>query len=57
MAEFMLWSHENLVKFAQESQLKILQQEQEIQHLRQDLKDAIKAYRDLMRKAESPAGQ
>ena len=57
MAEFMLWSHENLAKFAQESQLKILQQEQQIEHLKQDLKDALEACRALMRKAESQNGQ
>ena len=57
MAEFMLWSHENLAKFAQESQLKILQQEQQIEHLKQDLKDALEACRVLMRKAESPVDQ
>ena len=57
MAEFMLWSHENLAKFAQQSQLKILQQEQQIEHLKQDLKDALEACRALMRKGESPVGQ
>ena len=57
MAEFMLWSHENLAKFAQESQLKILQQEQQIDHLKQDLKDALEACRALMRKAESQTDQ
>ena len=57
MAEFMLWSHENLAKFAQESQLKILQQEQQIEHLKQDLKDALEACRALMRKAEPQTDQ
>ena len=57
MADFSQWSHENLAKFAQEAQLKLLQQEQEIGHLKQDLKDAIRAYRDLMRRDASPAGQ
>ena len=57
MADFMLWSHENLAKFAQQSQLKILQQEQQIEHLKQDLKDALEACRALMRKAESQNGQ
>ena len=53
MADFSSWSHDNLVKFATEAQLKILQQGEEIRHLRDDLKTAIKAYRDLMQKAES----
>ena len=57
MATFSAWSHENLVKFASEAQLKILQQEQQIEHLRQDLKDALEACRALMRKAASPADQ
>lgn len=57
MAEFMLWSHDNLVQFAKESQLKLLQQERQIEHLQQDLKDALEACRELMRKAEFPAGQ
>ena len=57
MAEFMLWSHENLAKFAQQSQLKILQQERQIEHLKQDLKDALEACRALMRKAESQTDQ
>lgn len=57
MADFSSWSNENLQKFAQEAQLKILQQEQEIQSLKDDLKVAIQAYRTLMQKPESPAGQ
>ena len=57
MADFSSWSHENLAKFAQEAQLQILRQQQEIQHLRQDLKDALEACRALMRKDASPAGQ
>ena len=57
MADFSQWTHENLAKFAREAQLKLLQQEQEIGHLRQDLKDAIRAYRDLMRKDAPPVGQ
>lgn len=57
MADFSSWSQDNLIKFATESQLKLLQQEQEIRHLKQDLKDALEACRALMRKGESPAGQ
>lgn len=57
MANFNQWSHENLAKFAQEAQLQILQQQQEINHLKQDLKDALEACRALMRKGEFPAGQ
>ena len=57
MADFSSWEHDNLAKFASEAQLKLLQQEQEIEHLKQDLKDALEACRALMRKAESPDGQ
>jgi hypothetical protein len=57
MADFNTWSRENLEQFAQEAQLKILQQEQEIGHLKQDLKDALEACRTLMRKDASPGGQ
>lgn len=57
MAAFETWSHENLVNFVREAQLKIMQQDQEINHLRQDLKDALEACRQLMRKGASPDGQ
>ena len=42
MTDFSTWSHANLVKFAQDST-------EEILHLRQDLRTAIKAYRELIR--------
>lgn len=57
MADFASWTHENLAKFATDAQLKILQQDQQIQHLKQDLKDALEACRELMRKNASPNGQ
>lgn len=57
MAAFESWTQENLVKFAREAQLKILEQDQEINHLRKDLKDALEACRVLMRKGASPDGQ
>lgn len=57
MADFASWTHENLAKFATDAQLKILQQDQQIQHLKQDLKDALEACRELMRKGASPDGQ
>ena len=38
--DFRSWSHENLAKLAEEMYF-------EIQALRQDVKDAIKAYREL----------
>lgn len=47
MADFGSWSAENLVKFAFESSNKISEQEQEIRHLRSDLKACMEAYRKL----------
>ena len=57
MASFETWTQENLIKFARDAQLKILQQDQEIQHLKQDLKDAMNACRELMRRVECPTDQ
>ena len=41
--DFHSWSHANLVKLAQEMYF-------ELRELRQDLKDAIKAYREVITK-------
>jgi ribosomal protein L29 len=38
--DFRSWSHENLAKLAEEMYLELV-------NLRQDVKDAIKAYREL----------
>jgi hypothetical protein len=38
--DFQSWKHENLVKLAEEMYLELV-------NLRQDVKDAIKAYREL----------
>jgi hypothetical protein len=57
MADFSAWDQDTLQKFASEAQLKLLQQEQEIQHLKDDLRVAIQAYRALMQKPASPGGQ
>ena len=43
------WSQENLDKFAQESYIKIQQQQDYIEQLQNDLKDAINAYRSLIK--------
>jgi hypothetical protein len=48
--DFATWSQANLAKFAAESYAKIREQEDEIMRLRQDLKAAINAYRDLLRR-------
>ena len=39
--DFKSWSHENLAKLAEEMYL-------ELRELRQDIKDAIKAYREVI---------
>ena len=41
--DFRSWSHENLVKLAEEMYF-------EMRALRQDIKDAIKAYREVITK-------
>ena len=48
--DFQSWRQDNLAKFAQDAYDKIIQQEDEIQFLRQDLKTAMEAYRSLLRK-------
>jgi len=49
MPAFDSWSQENLVKFAKEAYLKMQQQQEHIEQLQNDLKDAIKAYRELIK--------
>ena len=50
MANFETWSTDNLAKFAAEANNKLDEQNQRITDLQQDLKDAIKAYRELLLK-------
>ena len=57
MSNFKTWTQENLAAFAQQANEKMIQQDDRIQQLQCDLKDAIEAYRALMRKAESQRGQ
>jgi hypothetical protein len=57
MSNFKIWTQENLAQFAEEANNKMVQQDERIQQLQCDLKDAIEAYRALMRKAASPADQ
>jgi hypothetical protein len=49
MPSFETWSQENLAKFAAEAYAKMQEQHDQIQHLQNDLKDAIKAYRELIK--------
>lgn len=49
MANFTTWTQENLSQFAQEAVAKMTEQHEQIQQLQCDLKDAIEAYRALIR--------
>lgn len=49
MPSFETWSHANLAKFAAEAYAKMHQQHDLIQQLQNDLKDAIKAYREILK--------
>ena len=49
MPNFESWSHENLAKFAAEAYVKMQQQQDHIEQLQNDLKDAIKAYREVLK--------
>ncbi len=57
MSNFKTWTQENLAEFAYQANIKMIQQNERIQQLQCDLKDAIEAYRALMRKVESQRGQ
>ena len=46
-----------MAQFAQEANDKMVEQNERIEQLQRDVKDAIEAYRALMRKAERPAGR
>lgn len=54
MPEFKVWSRDNLDKFATDAYMKLQEQEDLIQQLQCDLKDAIEAYRVLMRRGSPP---
>jgi len=45
--DFACWSHANLVKFANETYERIVDDVYEIECLKQDLKAAIQAYREV----------
>jgi len=57
MSNFKTWTQENLAQFAEEANAKMVEQNERIETLQRDVKDAIEAYRALMRKAESRRGQ
>lgn len=48
--DFQSWQTSNLVNFAHDAYEKMREQQDEITRLQQDLKTAISAYRELLRK-------
>jgi hypothetical protein len=46
---FAAWTNENLANFAKDSYDKLREQQEEIEHLKLDLKAAMEAYRALLR--------
>ena len=52
MPAFETWSHENLARFAADATVKMQEQADRIQQLQSDLKDALDAYRALLRTSE-----
>ena len=54
MPTFSTWERANLEQFALEAYEKLQVQDDHIQHLQCDLKDAIKAYRELIRRGTPP---
>ncbi len=52
LPNFAAWDRQTLDKFALEVYLKLQQQQDQLEQLRGDLKDAIAAYRILMRMSE-----
>jgi len=50
-ASFHTWSQENLAQFAKEADAKMIEQNERIEQLQRDVKDAIEAYRSIMRKS------
>ena len=52
MTDFYTWSQENLAKFAADANIKMNEQHDRIQQLQCELKDAINAYRDLVKTLE-----
>ena len=46
-----------MAKFAEEANAKLITQNERIEYLQRDVKDALEAYRSLMRIRESQRGQ
>ena len=50
MSNFKTWNQENLAQFAEEANDKMVEQNERMEQLQRDVKDAMEAYRDLLRK-------
>jgi hypothetical protein len=48
--DFQSWQPATLVKFAHDAYDKMREQDDQLQQMRQDLKTALEAYRDLLRR-------
>jgi hypothetical protein len=53
VSSFQIWEQRNLAKFAAEANKKMLEQQEEIKALREDLRVALDAYRELLTKEET----
>ena len=51
MTDFTTWEQHTLAQFATEARAKMLEQQEEIERLRDDLQVAIQAYRQLIKEA------
>jgi hypothetical protein len=49
VTDFQAWEQKNLAKFAEEATSKLLEQQEEIKALRDDLRVALDAYRQLLK--------
>jgi uncharacterized protein YjgD (DUF1641 family) len=53
---FETWSHKNLASFAKEAYDRINQLQDEINQLKQEKKDALNGYREVLRLLQDPNG-
>ena len=49
-AAFEVWEHQTLVDFCYAAEAKMIEQDEAIQQLQRDLKDAINGYRELIKR-------
>ena len=51
VSNFKTWTQENLAQFAEEANARMIEQHEYAEQLQRDLKDAIEAYRELIRRS------